>query len=123
MKFRLQVIDGQPRAVFPKEDLRCGELLSRLLVPSPYHITILLWEVIRVEQKRAEGWIFDDSTIRLICTPESLVITESVRSVTDRAEPPQVGLSLKEAKRLLWRWRFEHVRWEFQCRQGEAEIG
>lgn len=123
MNFCLKVVDGEPRAVFPEEEAKQAELLSRLLAPSPYYITILLWEIIRVEKGRAEGWTFDDSNLRITCTPESLGIEESALDATRRDSLSRVEFSLGEAKSLLSRWRFEHVRWEFQQRQRKAGEG
>src|SRR5687767_9389710 len=107
MNFRLNVINGRPCAIFPGEASRRGELLSRLLVPSPYYITILLWEIIRVEKKRGEGWTFDDSNIRIVCTPELLTVEESAQRACRRDGSLRVELSIKEAKLLLSKWRYK----------------
>jgi hypothetical protein len=122
MNFRLKVVNGKPCAIFPGEDPRRSELLSRLLAPSPYYVTILLWEIIRVEKKRAEGWTFDDSDIRIVCTPESLVVAESARRARRRKTSSRVELSLREAKLLLSKWRYSHLKWEFQQRQTKAGV-
>jgi hypothetical protein len=122
MDFRLKVVNGKPRAVFPGEDPRRGELLSRLLAPSPYYVTILLWEIIRVEKKRAEGWAFDDSDIRIVCTPESLMVAESARRAHRQENSSRVELSLREAKLLLSKWRYRHLKWEFQQRQTKVGV-
>src|ERR1051325_5616895 len=120
MKFRLKVINGEPSAVFTGEEGERSELLSRLLAPSPYYITILLWEIIRVEKGRAEGWSYDDSHLRITCTPGSLVIEESRQDINTRHRSALVELTLREAKQLLSKWRFEHVRWEFRRAQRKA---
>lgn len=122
MDFSLKVVNGKPHAVFPGEDPRRGELLSRLLAPSPYYITILLWEVVRVEKKRAEGWTFDGSDIRIVCTPESLVVEESARRTCGQDNSSRVELSLREAKLLLSKWRYRHLKWEFRQRQTKAGV-
>lgn len=114
MGFRLKVVDGQPRATFPDEEPQRGDLLSHLLVPDPHYITILLWETMRVEKKRAEGWIYDEAKLRITCTPESLVIEESAPTVCIRDNSARVALSLSEAKQLLSKWRFERLKWEFR---------
>lgn len=122
MNFRLKVINGRPCAHFPGEASRQGELLSRLLAPSPYYITVLLWEIIRVEKKMAEGWTFDDSNIRIVCTPESLVVEESAQRACGRDGSPRVELSIREAKQLLSKWRHKHLKWEFQQRQTKGGV-
>lgn len=109
-----------PRAVFPSEETQRAELLSRLLAPNPYYITILLWEIIRVEKGRAEGWTYDDSSLCVTCTPESLMIEESSHKANAREGVARVELTLREAKRLLSKWRVEHVRWEFRRTRREA---
>lgn len=122
MDFRLKVVNGKPRAVFPGEDPRRGELLSRLLAPSPYQITILLWEILRVEKKRVKAWTFDDSNIRIVCTTESLIVEESAWRAHGRDSSPRVSLSLNEAKLLLSEWRYRQLKWEFQQRQRKAGV-
>lgn len=116
----MKVVEGVPRAVFLCEEARSAELLSRLLAPDPYYITIFLWEIIRVETGRAEGWTYDDSKLRITCTPESLVVEESGQEIKKQHGSARAKLTIREAKRLLSKWRFEHVRWEFRHTRREA---
>ncbi len=104
MRFRLKVVGGQPRAIFADMDPQHGELLSKLLAPSPYYITILLWEITLVQKKRTKGWTFDDLNLRLTCTPESLIIKESMQETDTRDRSAYVELTLEEAEQLLSKW-------------------
>jgi hypothetical protein len=117
MRFRLKVIDGQPRAAFPGEEPRRAELLSRLLAPDPYHVTILLWEILRVEKGHADGWSINVSGLRITCTPEAITIEEGAHEsdASDaRDQPALVELTLGEAEGLFSRWRHRYVGWEFR---------
>jgi hypothetical protein len=101
MRFRLKVVDGQPRAIFPDEEPQRASLLSRFLAPDPYHITILLWELLRVEKKRADWWIIDNKKLRITCTTEALVIEESTREGNTHYDSSRVELTLRDAEELL----------------------
>jgi hypothetical protein len=112
MRFRLKAVKGQPHAIFPDKEPQRAYLLSRFLVPDPYYITILIWEIIRVQKKKVDWWVIDNKKLRITCTFEGLVIEEGEGNT--QGDSARVELTLKDAEELLSNWRFRHLAWEFK---------
>jgi len=104
MQFRLEEIEGAPRAVFENEDALRGKLLFHFLLPAPYFVPDMLYELSLVERNVQESSGFESPYVCVEFFRDRVVIEKCLAEHEDGQDPPQVILSLDEAKLLLLEW-------------------
>lgn len=103
MNFRVEEIEGVPRAVFEDEEPPRRELLALLLHPDPYFVPDMLYELSLVERGAMESSGFDSPRAEVRFFRDRVVIEAALASEDD-AGPPTVELSVAEAMLLLLEW-------------------
>jgi hypothetical protein len=103
MSFRLEEINGIPKAVFEDEDPRRRNLLSYFLHPAPYFVQDILYEISIVERQVIESSGFDNPYVSVLITRDHVVI-ESLKPESGESAHNRIELSLAEAKLLLLEW-------------------
>lgn len=104
MGFRLEEIDGIPRAVFDDEDPPRREFLPLLLHPAPNFVPDMLHELSLVELGVAEYSGFDTPHAEVLFFRDHVVIEKYLPEDSDDEEPPRLEISVEEAKLLLVEW-------------------
>jgi hypothetical protein len=104
MGFRVEEVDGTPRAVFEDEDPLRRELLPLLLLPAPYFVEDMLHELSLVERGVTESSGFDTPRAVVEFFSDRVVIETYLPEDSDDEEPPRLELSVEEARLLLLEW-------------------
>lgn len=103
MSFRLEEVNGTPRAVFEDEDALRRALLPLFLHPAPYFVPDMLYELSLVERNATESSGFDTPHVYVEFFRDGVVIEKSAAE-GDEGEPQRVTIPLDEAKLLLLEW-------------------
>lgn len=103
MGFRLEEIDGVPRAVFEDEDALRRALLPLFLHPAPYFVPDMLYELSLVERNAQESSGFDTPHACVEFFRDGVVI-EKFMEEHEEGELQRVTIPLDEAKLLLLEW-------------------
>ena len=104
MDFRIEEVDGTPRAVFEDEDPLRRELLPLLLLPDSYFVPDMLHELTLVERGVSESSGFDTPRAEVEFFRDRVVIESLPPDGDEEGDPPRLELSVDEAKLLLLEW-------------------
>lgn len=105
MKFRVEEIEGVPRAVFEDEEPPRRELLALLLHPDPYFVPDMLYEISLVERGAMESSGFDSPRAEVRFFRDRVVVEAcSVDKHAGEEGIERVEISPDEAKLLLLEW-------------------
>jgi hypothetical protein len=109
--FRVVNSDGLPKAVFDRLPEEQGSLLSHFLYPDREYAGAMYLDAMKVYDKEAAQVTYKDDLLAVTIRPRSVVI-ETQRAAGQAGERVKVRFSLREAKLLLLKWKFECMRWE-----------
>ncbi len=103
MSFRLEEIDGTPKAVFEDEDALRRTLLPLFLHPASYFVPDMLYELSLVERNVQESSGFE-TPYACVEFFRDCVVIEKLMEEHEEGEPQKVTIPLDEAKLLLLEW-------------------
>ena len=115
LTFHLEVIDGEPEAVFEGSDHTVKTLLPRFLHHSPHFVPDILYEISLVEREMVESSGFETPLVDVLLLPGGVTITSRLMRPGE-SSPAQVIIPLADAKLLLLEWGAVLLRW----RMGQA---
>lgn len=104
MGFRVEDVDGTPRAVFEDENPLRRALLPLMLQPAQYFVPDMLHELSLVERGVTESSGFDTPHAEVLFFRDRVVIEKYLPEDSDEEEPPRLELSVEEAMLLLLEW-------------------
>lgn len=112
MSFRLEEVDGIPKAVFEDEDPLRRELLPHFLLTAPYFVQDMLYELAVVERGSVGSSGFESEYVCVEFFRDRVVIEKYLpEDAGDDEEPPRLEVSVDEAKLLLLEWGAALQRW------------
>jgi len=104
MSFRVEEVDGIPKAVFEDEDSLRRQMLPLLLHSAPHFVSDMLLELALVEQGVMESSGFSTPHAEVEFFRDCVVIESVPTEDGDEGDPPRIELSVEETKRLLLEW-------------------
>lgn len=105
MNFKIEEVDGWPRAVFEDEDPLRRELLPYFLHTAPYFVPDMLYELLLVERGVVESSGFESPHVCVEFFRDRVVVEAFLEDESAEEEDiKRVEISTGEAKLLLLEW-------------------
>jgi hypothetical protein len=110
LKFRLEEIDGEPRAAIDGAGRDEEALLQQFLLPAVHFVPDVLYEISLVERLAVESSGFETDLIDVKILPDQVSIKSKLR-IEGAGRPTELALPLDEAKLMLLEWGAALQRW------------
>jgi hypothetical protein len=111
MHFRVAEIDNRPTAIFTSKDQRRNALLSQFLPPSTILVSMLLYDISKVERGVAvTSFQHEVGTIKLC---KDRLIIEPGDAAGETKAPP-VEIRMESMKLILFQWGAAVQRWQMK---------
>jgi hypothetical protein len=111
MRFRVAEIDNRPTAIFSSKDQRRNALLSQFLPPSTILVSMLLYDISKVERGVAvTSFQHEVGTIKLC---KDRLIIEPGDAAGETKAPP-IEIRMESMKLILFQWGAAVQRWEMK---------
>lgn len=120
LNFRLEEINGEPRAVLEVEDQLEKVLLQHFLQPAPHFVPDVLYEISLVERLAVESSGFETEHVDVCFFRDRVVITSKSKK-DDEGEPSRVVMAVDVAKLMLLEWGAMIQRWRMDRRNPNNE--
>ena len=116
MKFRLEEIDGEPRAIVEGVGTIEEALLGHFLLPAPHFVPDVLYEISLVERLAVEASGFETELVDVRIMTDRVSIMSKLR-MGGAGQPAGVTLPLDEAKLMLLEWGAALQRWRMERKE------
>ena len=118
MNFRLEEINGEPRAVPEGADHLEKVLLQHFLHPTPHFVPDVLYELSLVERLAVDSSGFETEHVEVCFFRDRVIITSKLKKEGE-SEPPRIVMTVDEAKLMLLEWGAMVQRWRMGERKPE----
>jgi len=102
LEFRLTETDGQLMAIFDGEDSRLNALLSQFLLPSTLFVSILLYDISKVDRGYDSNFPFEHPVGYVKLFKDRITIEPNDQAQETEATP--IEIPLDKVKLLLFEW-------------------
>lgn len=102
LEFRLTETDGQLMAIFDGEDSRLNALLSQFLLPSTMFVSILLYDISKVDRGYDSNFPFEHQVGYVKLFKDRITIEPYDQAQETEASP--IEIPLEKVKLLLFEW-------------------
>lgn len=112
MRFRVAEIDNQPTAIFTSKQARRDALLSQFLLPSTRFVSMLLYDISKLERgiPLINSFQHDVGTIKLF--KDRIIIEPDDQAGETQAQ--EIEIRMERMKIILFQWGAAVQRWEMK---------
>jgi hypothetical protein len=120
MRFRVAEIDNQPVAIFTSKQARRNSLLSQFLLPSTRFVSMLLYDISKLERgiPLINSFKHEVGNIKLF---KERIIIEPDDPAGETKAPP-IEIRMEKMKIILFQWGAAVQRWEMKQERKKLRV-
>lgn len=112
MRFRVAEIDNQPVAIFTSKQARRNSLLSQFLLPSTRFVSMLLYDISKLERGIPLINSFQHQVGNIKLFKDRIIIEPE--DTAGQTKAPPIEIRMERMKIILFQWGAAVQRWEMK---------